>query len=85
MEIEGPEKKKSKESTSIWKCLKSKISSGKKEGTTSKNEHGKFSYDAVSYAQNFDDGLANADDEEGSSRSFSARYAVASKPPPKKK
>ncbi|KAG7024589.1 hypothetical protein SDJN02_13407, partial [Cucurbita argyrosperma subsp. argyrosperma] len=84
MEIEGPEKKKSKETTSIWKCLKSKISSGKKEGTTSKNEHGKFSYDAVSYAQNFDDGLANADDE-GSSRSFSARYAVASKPPPKKK
>ncbi|KAG6591707.1 hypothetical protein SDJN03_14053, partial [Cucurbita argyrosperma subsp. sororia] len=83
MEIEGPEKKKSKETMSIWKCLKSKIS-GKKEGTTSKNEHGKFSYDAVSYAQNFDDGLGNADDE-GSSRSFSARYAVASKPPPKKK
>lgn len=44
---------------------------------------GLFRYDALSYAQNFDEGLANAD-EEGSHRSFSARYAIPSQPPTKK-
>jgi hypothetical protein len=39
---------------------------------------GGFRYDPLSYAQNFDDGNLEEDDEESLGRGFSARYAAPS-------
>jgi len=39
---------------------------------------GGFRYDPLSYAQNFDDGKWEEDDEESLGRGFSARYAAPS-------
>ena len=45
--------------------------------TSSYKPVGGFKYDPLSYAQNFDDGLLE-DDEESLQRGFSARYAAPS-------
>ncbi|QCE15984.1 hypothetical protein DEO72_LG11g2997 [Vigna unguiculata] len=60
---------------SCWGCLKMKLPWTKK--TSSYKPVGGFKYDPLSYAQNFDDGLLE-DDEESLQRGFSARYAAPS-------
>ncbi|CAN6585320.1 unnamed protein product [Malus baccata var. baccata] len=42
--------------------------------------HGKFQYDPLSYALNFDEGPVDEDDEAGGFRDFSARFASIPQP-----
>lgn len=62
---------------SCWGCLKLKLPWTKRKGTCNKSVGG-FGYDPLSYAQNFDEGLME-DDEESSCHRFSARYAAPSR------
>ncbi|KAG6608120.1 hypothetical protein SDJN03_01462, partial [Cucurbita argyrosperma subsp. sororia] len=81
--------KSSEELVSCWGRLKLKLLLMKREGNNpcigdTKPLNGGFRYDALSYAQNFDEGLDD-EDEELRCRGFSARYVSASKPLPKNK
>lgn len=60
---------------SCWGRLKMKLPWTKR--TSSYKAVGGFKYDPLSYAQNFDEGLVE-DDEESLHRGFSARYAAPS-------
>lgn len=64
-------------SVSCWGCLKLKLPWTKRKSTYNKSIGG-FGYDPLSYAQNFDDGNWEDDDEESLRRSFSTRYAAPS-------
>ncbi|KAK7311722.1 hypothetical protein RJT34_10033 [Clitoria ternatea] len=68
------------EGGSCWGCLKLKLPWTKR--TRTYKPVGGFRYDPLSYAQNFDDGLVE-DDEEALHRGFSARYAALSAKPVK--
>ncbi|KAI9107106.1 hypothetical protein K1719_022634 [Acacia pycnantha] len=59
---------------SCWGCLKLKLPWSKRH---SYKPAGGFRYDPLSYAQNFDDGCLDGD-EEKTRRGFSARYAASS-------
>lgn len=61
---------------SCWGYLKLKLPWTKRKDTCNKSVGG-FGYDPLSYAQNFDEGLME-DDEESSVHRFSARYAAPS-------
>lgn len=56
---------------SCWRGLKLKIPWKRRTNNT-------YRYDPLSYAQNFDDGTWEEDDEESLGRGFSARYAAPS-------
>lgn len=58
---------------SCWGCLKLKLPWAKRHGAY--RPVGGFRYDPLSYAQNFDDGCID-DNEETTRRGFSARYAA---------
>ncbi|KAL2340037.1 hypothetical protein Fmac_007977 [Flemingia macrophylla] len=58
---------------SCWGCLKMKLPWSKRTNTY--KPVGGFKYDPLSYAQNFDEGWVE-DDEESLHRGFSARYAA---------
>lgn len=60
---------------SCWGCLKLKVPWTKR--ASSFRPVGGYKYDPLSYAQNFDEGCLD-DDEESSRRGFSARYAAPS-------
>ena len=60
---------------SCWGCLKLKLPWTKR--SNSYRPVGGFNYDPLSYAQNFDEGRLD-DDEETLRRGFSARYAALS-------
>ncbi|KAL2317588.1 hypothetical protein Fmac_031464 [Flemingia macrophylla] len=63
-------------SFSCWGRLKWKLPWTKRT-TTYKPVRG-FGYDPLSYAQNFDDGCMDDEEESNSRRRFSARYAAPS-------
>ncbi|KAK7385418.1 hypothetical protein VNO78_31136 [Psophocarpus tetragonolobus] len=58
---------------SCWGCLKLKLPWPKR--TSTYKPVGGFGYDPLSYAQNFDEGCMD-DEEESSRRRFSDRYAA---------
>jgi len=62
---------------SCWGCLKLKLPWRIKRPCSYKPVGG-FGYDPLSYAQNFDDGCMDDDEEDSSRRRFSARYAAPS-------
>jgi hypothetical protein len=62
---------------SCWGHLKLKIPWKRRTNNTYRHVGG-FRYDPLSYAQNFDDGTWEEDDEESLGRGFSARYAAPS-------
>lgn len=59
---------------SCWGCLKWKLCLSKRHRF---RPVGGFKYDPLSYAQNFDEGVVEYDDET-TRRGFSARYAASS-------
>ncbi|CAJ1970542.1 unnamed protein product [Sphenostylis stenocarpa] len=59
---------------SCWGCLKLKLPWPLRR-TSSHKPVGGFGYDPLSYAQNFDEGCMD-EEEESSRRRFSARYAA---------
>jgi hypothetical protein len=68
---------------SCWGCFKLKLPWAQRRGKSTNTRMrvsklgGGFNYDPLSYAQNFDEGCDD-DDEESSHRGFSARYAAPS-------
>ncbi|MED6130828.1 hypothetical protein PIB30_004245 [Stylosanthes scabra] len=62
---------------SCWGCLKFKLPWRKRSAGAAYKSVGGFRYDPLSYAQNFDEGCVE-DDEESLRRGFSARYAAPS-------
>ncbi|PRQ17343.1 hypothetical protein RchiOBHm_Chr7g0193921 [Rosa chinensis] len=59
-----------------WKTFIRRFNRSKSGGGSGGGRHGKFQYDPLSYALNFDEGpVAEEEDESGGFRDFSARFA----------
>lgn len=71
--LSSPRRKREGGMLSCWRFLKLKLPWAKRTNTT----YG-YKYDPLSYAQNFDEGCVEDDDEEALRHGFSARYAAPS-------